>query len=574
MIPGSAFSGPRGGTGVTMPPMGVVDWVVAGAFLVFVVADGLLKARRSKSAEDYLLASRSVPWWAMGLSVMATQASAITFVGTTGQGFTSGTGFAQFYYFLPVAMILLCVTAVPFFHRTRVFTAYEYLERRFDRRTRLATSSTFLVLRCLSLGGILAAPAFVLSEFTGQSYGAMVALMAVVAVVYTSLGGLKAVIATDVKQMAVMFVALFLLFAFVVGNLPRDVGLAGAMSLADEAGKVTWLDTSFDPDEKYTIWSALLGGTIIFLSYFGTDQSQVQRYLAGRSLEDMRGALVMNAVLKVPFQCAILVLGVLIWVWSLYDPMPMVRHSATHEQARTIEEYDALEMRHDLASRLAGHAGRVWLRSGGDADREKYLGYLAVKEKALADASRALEDADIDRPSEANDVVPWVMKHRLPRWGLVGLLLAGILAAALSSIDSELNALATVATIDAMGLDPDAPDAAPRIVRWTRIYTIAFGAAAAGFALTLRGGGALIEVVNMVGSWFYGSLLGVFLLAWLTRFATGTGAVAGLGCGITAVAIVDGTTDAAWLWMNTVGVVVTVVVGLVVSLTSHPSRPE
>lgn len=549
--------------------MSIADWVVVAVFLGFVIADGLLKARRNRTAEDYLLASRGVPWWAMGLSVMATQASAITFVGTTGKGFTSGTGFVQFYYFLPVAMIILCVTAVPFFHHARVFTAYEYLERRFGRGTRTAASGTFLVLRCLSLGAILSAPAFVLAEFTDESYASMVAVVAVVAVAYTSLGGLKAVIATDVKQMIVMLVALILLFILVGQSLPEDVGIVGAYKLADAAQRVELANWSFDPSEKYTIWSALLGGSIIFLAYFGTDQSQVQRYLAGKSLKDKRGALLLNAVAKVPFQLAILLLGVLIWVWSLYDPMPLVLNSKTAEFVGSDAQHAELQEGAAWAAWLAGRAGQRWLRTGQDVDREAFVGNV---ENLEADRSAASElrkglfrAADRKEPSAANYVVPWVMKHRLPAWGITGLLLAGILAAALSSVDSELNSLATVATIDGMRLDPDDPAQAKRIVVWTRCFTLAFGGLAAGFAFTLEGADALIEVVNDVGSWFYGSLLGVFLLAWLDRGAHGRGAVAGLLCGMSSVYVVSLLTDAAWLWRNTVGTVVTVIIGVVVS---------
>ena len=530
--------------------MSIADWVVVAVFLGFVIGDGVLKARKNQTAADYLLASRGVPWWAMGLSVMATQASAITFVGTTGKGFTSGTGFVQFYYFLPVAMIILCVTAVPFFHRTRVFTAYEYLEQRFGRGTRTAAAGTFLVLRCLSLGIILSVSALVLAEFTGQPYGVMVTVTGLVAVLYTSLGGLKAVIATDVKQMAVLVAALIVLVVLVSQALPDDVGVVGAVKLADAAGRMEFANTSFDPTEKYTIWSALLGGSIIFLAYFGTDQSQVQRYLAGRSLKDKRGALILNAVAKVPFQLAILMLGVLIWVWSLYDPMPLVMHSQRQAAPETAEDLNHGQ------SLLAGRRGQRWLQSGTDVDRAAFV--TSIGEVDATRRKHAIKGAP-------NHIVPWIMKHRLPSWGITGLLLAGILAAALSSIDSELNSLATVATIDGLRLDPHDPDQAQRIVKWTRGFTAAFGVAAASFAYTLEDADAFIEVVNMVGSWFYGSLLGVFLLAWFDRRANGHGAVTGLLLGIAAVFVAEKAFELAWLWRNTVGTGATVIAGFCVS---------
>ncbi len=533
--------------------MSVADWVVVGVFLVVIVADGIRRARRNRTAEDYLLASRDVPWWAMGLSVMATQASAVTFVSTTGKGFTSGTGFVQFYYFLPLAMLVLCVTAVPYFHRARVYTAYQFLELRLGRGARVATSSTFLVLRCLSLGGILAAPAIVLSEFTGQPHGAMVLVTGAVAVAYTTFGGLKAVIATDVKQMAIMVVALVILAVLVVEALPSDISVGDAVSLADAADRIELANTSFDPKERYTIWSALLGGSIIFLAYFGTDQSQVQRYLAGRSLGHKRGALLLNAAAKVPFQLAILLLGVLIWVWSLYEPTPL-------DMSRRVDSDPGAEAQHRQLCLDAGVAGRAWLNDRTEPNRSRFQ---ATVER--------LQSARTERNDEqANRVVPWVMRHRLPGWGITGLLLAGILAAALSSIDSELNALATVAVIDGMKLDPEDSQQTQKIVRFTRLFTLAFGGLATAFALSLEDAGAIIEVVNMIGSWFYGSLLGVFLLAWLDRGASGRGVVAGLVLGIASVFLVSQVLEVAWLWRNTVGTGVTVVAGFSLSRLFPP----
>jgi Na+/proline symporter len=544
--------------------MHTLDWTVVFVFITFVIWDGTRRRARG-NAEEFLLAGRGVPWWAMGLSVMATQASAITMVGTTGMGFSSGTGFVQFYYFLPLAMLILALTAVPFFHRTRVYTAYEFLERRFGRGTRTATSLTFLVLRCLSLGGILSAPAFVLSEILQQPYPAMVLGMAIVAVLYTAVGGLRAVISTDVKQMAVMVIALFALFVVVITNLPSDVGLAGGLRLAAAAGKIELLNWSFDPKEQYTVWSALLGGTLVFLAYFGTDQSQVQRYLAGRSLRDKRQALLLTAAAKVPFQLGILLLGVLLFVWSLFDPVPLVLHTQTAQAAaETIPEHARQDLGFQDASLAAGEAGRRWLATEDPDDRRAYVEALESLDARRREGARALEGAGLGR-SPDNDVIPWFMRHRLPPLGLAGLLFAGILAAALSSIDSELNSLSTVGVLDILRIDPEDHAEGPRIVRWTRTFTVMFGVLAAGFALTLEGAGSLVEVVNAVGSWFYGSLLGVFLLAWMDRKARGPGAIAGLVTGILAVVLLDRSTDAAWLWRNTVGTGTTVVVGFVVS---------
>jgi Na+/proline symporter len=544
--------------------MHTLDWTVVLVFITFVIWDGTRRRARG-NAEEFLLAGRGVPWWAMGLSVMATQASAITMVGTTGMGFSSGTGFVQFYYFLPLAMLILALTAVPFFHRAKVFTAYEFLERRFGRGTRTATSLTFLIMRCLSLGGILSASALVLSAILQQPYYAMVLGMGAVAVTYTAVGGLRAVISTDVKQMGVMVCALVALFVVVVTHLPSEVGLVGGLRLADAAGRIELFNWSFDPKDKYTVWSALLGGTLLFLAYFGADQSQVQRYLAGRSLKDKRQALLLNAAVKVPFQLGILLLGVLLFVWTLFDPAPLVLHTQTAEAAgERLPDYARRNQLFEDASRAAGEAGRRWLATEAPADRRLFEQAIVDVDARRRDVGSALEEAKLGR-SPDNDVIPWFMKHRLPPWGLAGLLFAGILAAALSSIDSELNSLSTVGVLDILRIDPEDPAEGPRIIRWTRTFTVLFGVLAAAFAFTLEGAPALVEVVNAVGSWFYGSLLGVFLLAWLDKRARGAGAVAGLVVGILTVVVLDQATDAAWLWRNTVGTGTTVVVGFLVS---------
>lgn len=548
--------------------MSALDWSLFGAFIGFVIWDGARRGRQARTAEDYLLAGRAMPWWAMGLSVMATQASAITMVGTTGKGFEDGTRFVQFYYALPLAMVLLCVTAVPLFHRLRVFTAYEYLEQRFDRRTRTLCGLTFLVLRCLSLGVILAAASVVLSVLFEVSLVATVIPMGLIAVAYTALGGLQAVIATDVKQMVVMVAGLIAIVVCAFRALPDAIGVAEAWQLADVAGRLEFLDVTFDPEEPFNLWSSLLGATFLFLAYFGTDQSQVQRYLAGKSLRDKRQALMLNAVLKVPFQLLVLFVGVLLFLWSLYDPTPVVFERTEGSRAdANVAGHRAADERYrgELAS--AGAAGLDLVQApdahAREQARDRFEAHLKSAARTRHDAATLRKDAfGEEARSDANHVMPWFLFHRLPA-GIAGLILAAMFAAALSSVDSELNSLATVTVIDVLRMNPDDPAQRATIVRASRLMTVLAGVLASCFALYVAGRGALIVVVNEVGSLFYGALLGVFVLALFDKKAHGRGAVFGLLSGITTVAVLSD--RLAFLWQNTLGTVTAVVVGSLVS---------
>ncbi len=557
--------------------MSPLDWSLFGGYLALVVWIGLWVGRKSRTASDLFVADRSMPWYAVGLSVMATQASAVTFIGTTGKAYGDGMRFVQFYFGLPVAMLILAYTLVPLYHRARVYTAYEWLGRRFDGKTRALTGVVFLLQRALGLGFVVYAPSVVLSMLLGWSLPATIALMTVVAVAYTTLGGIRAVMWTDVLQMLLVVVGLLGALLVMWSRLPQDVGPAGAWRLAALTGRDRMLDFSFDPSSRYTVWSGLLGGTFLFLAYFGCDQSQVQRFLAGRSLAANRRALLLNGVLKIPLQLFVLFLGVTLFCVHHFDPPPLVFDpvvQAEIEASAHAQEWDALSASHAAAleeRRATALAALAAPEQGGAAERAAYLGAVqrvqGVRGEALAVAGQVREGFD-----DTNAIFPWFVLNALPA-GLLGLLLAAVFAAAMSSIDSELNALATVTVVDLYRVHfrPLASDR--ECVVATRLATLVWGAVAAAFAFFAASLGSVIEAVNQVGSYFYGSLLGVFVLAWFRR-ASGSGAFFGLLIGIACAALCERILDLAWLWLNPIGCLATLAAGLSISVLGKERAVE
>jgi SSS family transporter len=534
-------------------------------YLLVVVVDGLRRTRGTTNIEGYFLASRSLPWWAVGLSVMATQLSAITLIGTTGQGATDGLRFVQFYFGLPVAMVLLGVTLVPFLHGAKVYTAYEYLERRFDARTRSLTSFLFLLSRGMSAGTIIAAPSVVLSAIFGWDLTWCVLLIGVPTIVYTVVGGVEAVAWADVKQMVVIVGALLALVAVLIWRLP--VPLDDAFRLAGATGRLRVFDFSFSLTETYTFWSGILGGTFLMLSYFGTDQSQVQRYLAARSVDEARSSLLMSAYWKIPLQALILVIGVLVFLFYTFAPSPMLfnpRHDGILRE-RQPAVYAALESRH--AAALAGRelAARDAATAPGGAALATFKAQNDALETVRKDALAAAADASGESARDVNYIIPRFVLDNLPL-GFAGVFLAAVLAAAMSSIAAELNSLATATVVDFYQRWYRKEDTDLHFLNVGRIATALWGVFAmvvATYAATL---GSLIEVVNRFGSFFYGSILGVFLLAMVKR-ATALGAFAGLIAGMSAVAAVSfGLPRVSFLWHNVIGAVVVFSVGLLLSV--------
>lgn len=556
--------------------MRLLDWAVVVAYLVYVVWDGIRMTKHSHEAEGYFLAKRSLPWWAVGLSVMATQLSAITLVGTTGQAYADGMRFLQFYYGLPLAMVILCVTAVPFFYRANVFTAYEYLERRFDLKTRTLTSFCFLVSRCLGVGVVISAPSVILSLVLGWNLTATVFAMGLTTTVYTMIGGVQAVTWTDVKQMVVIFVGMGACLFIILAKLPADVGLNGALHLAGAAGKLTTIETKFDLKEQYTIWSGLIGALFLFLSYFGCDQSQVQRFLTAKSVNEGRTSLLMSAFIKIPMQFGILLIGVMVFVFYQFVRPPMIFNNVAAQKVQTsarATDFQNAENAYNAAHATRQQAAETFVRDQSETNRAAYL----AADKQFKDSRKAgvdvLKEANNDAKfNDVNYVFPSFVVQYMPA-GIVGLIIAAIFAAAMSSISAELNALATATTIDfyRRHLRPDANDA--ETVRFGRIATGCWGLFACLVALYATQLGSLIEVVNRFGSFFYGSLLGVFVLAFAVPRARARGAFWGLIFGVVAVWIASRYTEIAFLWFNVVGCVVVVVVGYLLSLTV-PAEPK
>lgn len=558
-----------------------LDWTIIGVYLAWIVWTGVRHTRESTEIEGYFLGHRSNPWWAVGLAVMATQLSAITMVGTTGQGYMDGLRFVQFYFGLPLAMVILSVTAVPFFHRARVYTAYEFLERRFDVKTRTLTSALFLLSRGLSCGTIISAPAVILSIIMGWNLTLTVLLIGIPTAIYTMLGGVQAVTWTDVKQMYLIVFGLVAVMAALIVGLPGDVSLGDALRVAGATGRMQAFDFRFSLNETYTFWSGLIGGLFLMLSYFGCDQSQVQRYLTARSEQEAMSSLYMSAYWKIPLQVLVLMIGVMVFVFYLFNQPPMLFnpvHEARVKQsaeggryAETARRFDqAFASRRDAARALAA-AEDATSRSAAEAE---FVAADATLRSVRGQATAIVQTVTGDRAyRDVNYVFPTFVTRHLPV-GLIGLVLAAIMAAAMSSIASELNALATTTVIDFYRrlVRPAAPDA--HYLQVSRIATGFWGLFACIVALFATNLGSLIEVVNRFGSFFYGSILGVFILAMVTRRASGTGAFMGLIGGMTAVAAVAFfRPDISFLWHNVIGALGVVTLGLLVSVFI-PVRPR
>ncbi|WP_337172076.1 sodium:solute symporter [Gemmatimonas aurantiaca] len=547
-----------------------INWLIVAVYLVVVVFDGLRRTRGTKNIEGYFLAGRSLPWWAVGLSVMATQISAITLIGTTGQGATDGMRFVQFYFGLPIAMVLLGVTIVPFLHKAKVYTAYEFLERRFDPKTRSLTSLLFLLSRGMSCGTIIAAPGVVLSAIFGWDLLWCVALISVPTIVYTVLGGVEAVAWADVKQMVVIVGALFAIVVVLIIRLP--VPLDDALRVAGSTGRLRVFDFSFSLTETYTFWSGILGGTFLMLSYFGTDQSQVQRYLAARSVDEARSSLLMSAYWKIPLQALILLIGVLVFLFYTFSPAPLLYNPRHDAQLREREPaaYAELESRYTAALSARNQAARDAAASSDAAALTNFTQQNTVVESVRKEALDAAAKATGESSRDVNYIIPRLVLDQLPL-GFAGIFLAAVLAAAMSSIAAELNSLSTATVVDfyQRWYRPSASDT--ELLNAGRIFTALWGVFACIVALYAATLGSLIEVVNRFGSFFYGSILGVFMLAMVKR-TRALGAFVGLLAGMAAVAAVSfGAPQVSFLWYNVIGAVVVFVVGYGLSLLSPES---
>ncbi len=555
--------------------MAPLDWIVLGVYLVVIVAVGVYAGRGNRRLDDFFLAGRQMRWWAIGLSVMATQISAITFIGTTGQAYTDGMRFLVFYFGLPFAMVILCMTLVPMFYRAGVFTAYEYLERRFDAKTRSLTSFLFLASRCLGDGVVLYAPSVVLAVILGWNERATIVVMALSTIAYVIYGGNKSVIWTDVVQMSIIWFGIFVCVGVAVLNLPADFALRDALALAQTTGRLHVMDFSLDPTRPYTVWGGLIGGLFLMLSYFGCDQSQVQRYLSGSSLTQSRLSLLFNAFLKVPMQFLILLTGVLVFVFYHFHPAPLLWNRA---ELRRLElaapgEVQRLEAEFAQAERARAVAASAFTearRTGARPDPAPYLAAQQALDGVRAQARKRVEALTGKTYNDTNYIFPSYILGNLPA-GLAGLVIAVIFAAAMSTLSGELNSLASASMVDFYKryVRPGGSDAHDLLV--SRVLTAFWGGLACLVALQAGRLGSAIEVVNRFGSYFYGSILGVFALAALAPSANALGAFCGLFAGMAAVAAVSVLTSVHFLWYNVIGAVTVYVTGLLISF-AFPAR--
>ena len=553
-----------------------LNWAIIIGWLGYIVVHGIRRSSGTKEIEGYFLANRSLPWWAVGLSVMATQLSAVTMIGTTGQGATDGLRFVQFYFGLPLAMVILGVTLVPFLHGARVYTAYEFLERRFDAKTRSLTAFLFLISRGLSCGTIIAAPAVVFSAIFGWSIGWSVALIGFPAVLYTMVGGVQAVTWVDVKQMVLIVTALVAVVITLLVQIP--VSPSDALHIAGATDRLRVFDFSFTLTNQYTFWSGMIGGTFLFLSYFGTDQSQVQRYLAAKSVEQARTSLLVSAYWKIPLQALVLLVGVLVFVFYQFQRPPLLFNPAHERAVRAAEPaaFSALESRYgaELVARETAARAVADARDRKDEAaaasavvvyRQRDSSATAERTQALAMASRVNKQTVTD----ANYIIPRFVLDHLPI-GLAGLFVAAVIAAAMNAISGELNSLSTTSVIDFYRRWVRAEASDSHFLLVSRVATGIWGVFACIVATYAANLGALIVVVNKYGSFFYGSILGVFLLA-MIPWARGAGAFIGLIAGMLAVAAVNrGAPSVAFLWYNVIGAVTVVIVGSVISLLTRP----
>ena len=503
-----------------------IDWIILSVTLIFIVGYGTYVTRKNANVTDYIKGGSDSKWWTIGLSVMATQASAITFLSTPGQAFHSGMGFVQFYFGLPIAMVIICVVFIPIYHKLKVYTAYEFLEGRFDLKTRSLAAILFLIQRGLAAGITIFAPAIILSAVLGWDLLSLNIIIGFLVIIYTVSGGTKAVNVTQKQQMIIIFIGMLIAFFMIMSQLPENITFSNALEIAGASNKMEVLDFSFDLSNRYTVWTGILGGTFLMLSYFGTDQSQVQRYLSGKSVRESQLGLIFNGLLKVPMQFFILLIGVMVFVFYQFNPSPLNFNPGANEEvlkSKYVAEYKQLEQEHIQIE----NSKKALFIDGFQLEEKQQIQDLNEKDLALKVKSKIIIDK-IDEENtldkiESNDkdyVFIHFILNNLPR-GLIGLLLAVILSAAMSSTASELNALASTTAIDLYKRNVKGEKSDAHFVAASKWFTLLWGLVAISIACVANLFENLIELVNIIGSIFYGNVLGIFLLAFFFKKVNG-----------------------------------------------------
>jgi Na+/proline symporter len=562
-----------------------LDWIVLSFTLLFIVIYGVYKTKGSANVQEYILGNKETPWWTVGLSVMATQASAITFLSTPGQAYHDGMGFVQFYFGLPIAMVVICYTFIPIYHRLKVYTAYEYLEKRFDLKTRSFTAILFLVQRGLGTGLTIYAPAIILSSILGWNLTLLNIIIGILVIIYTFTGGTKAVNVTQKQQMFVIMSGMFVTFFLILHLLPNDMTFSNALNIAGANDKMNILDFSFDPENRYTFWSGITGGFFLMLSYFGTDQSQVGRYLSGKSDKESQMGLIMNGFLKVPMQFFILLTGVMVFVFFQFNPVPLhfnpVNKTAI-EKSVYANEYHKIEQELKLVSEEKKEFNLLYIdhlnQNFDNPILRKQLTSLSNKEKDLRDKAKSIVHK-VDPKSETNDkdyVFIYFILNYLPT-GLIGLLLAVIFSAAMSSSASGLTALASTTTIDIYKRNLKTIKSDKHFVDATKYFTLLWGIIAILFACVGTLFENLIQLVNIVGSIFYGTVLGVFLVGFYIKFVKANSVFWSAIISQSTIFVIyyyaihiypSGEEKLGYLWLNFIGAMLTIILSIIFQVVS------
>lgn len=553
-----------------------IDWIILALTLLFIVIYGVWKTKGSKNVNDYILGNNETPWFTVGISVMATQASAITFLSTPGQAFNDGMGFVQFYFGLPIAMVIICYTFIPIYHKYKVFTAYEYLEKRFDLKTRSLASVLFLVQRGLGTGLTIYAPSIILSSILGWDLTQMNIIIGTLVIIYTFSGGTKAVNVTQKQQMFIIMSGMFIAFYLIIKGLPKEITFSNALQIAGANDKMNILDFSFNPESRYTFWSGITGGMFLMLSYFGTDQSQVGRYLSGKSVNESQKGLIMNGLLKVPMQFFILLTGVMVFVFFQFEKVPLnfnPNSKSIIENSPYNKEYKVLE---DKLIAISSEKKEVTLAYASqlNIDRENKvlknrIVALSEKEKNIRDAAKTLigKANQKDKTNDADYVFIHYIINYLPK-GLIGLLLAVILCAAMSSTASGISALASTTVIDIYKRNVKEEKSERHYMFATKYFTVMWGIIAILFACVGTLFENLIQLVNIVGSIFYGTVLGIFLVGFYIKYVKSNAIFWGAVLSQTTMFVIyyftihiypSGQEKLGYLWLNFIGAMLTVI---------------
>ncbi len=556
--------------------MSSLDWIVLVATLSFIVLYGIWKSRGKQNMESYFLGNQSMPWYIVLLSIIGTQASAITFISAPGQAYTDGMRFVQYYFGLPLAMVVLCITFVPIFHKLKVYTAYEFLEQRFDLKTRTLTAALFLIQRGLSTGISICAPSIILSSLLGWNLYWTNLIMGGLLIIYTVAGGTRAVSYTQTLQLVVIFSGMFLAGWMVVHLLPADVGFKEALQVSGKMNKLNVIVTKFDWNDKYNIWSGLIGGFFLALSYFGTDQSQVGRYLTAKSVRESRLGLLMNGLVKVPMQFLILLIGALVFVFYLYFRAPLFFNEAQLQRVYATSHGPALRELETQYNTLSTEKQQQVKTLAAALEKKEETAISTAKDalqatedkaqKVRSEAVMLIKNADpAGDANDTNYIFLHFVVHSLPK-GLVGLLIAIIFLAAWGSIAAALNSLASTTVVDVYKRLYKTEETPEKYMRMSRIWTLIWGIFCIAVAQFASGLGSLIEVVNILGSWFYGVTLGIFLVAFYLKRIGGTATFCSAIAAQILVLILFWQEKVSFLWLNAIGCLLVIVFALVLQL--------